>query len=106
MTYDNQLQAYVFNNTNALVPAKNSIYIIYTEATRRNFRYNPEIKQFRQMKAKHCDWTTRYLFCQDVIFNHMTDQTNYVKQGSNEQMLGKQHSVLQFQATDHDKSIG
>ena len=36
----------------------------------------------------------------------MTDQTNYVRQCSNEQMLDKQISDLRFQATDHDKIIG
>ena len=75
VTYDDQPQAYVFINTNTLVPAKNSMYIIFHEPHKRNFRYKPWISQFRQIKAEDCDWRTRYLLCQDVIFNQMTDQT-------------------------------
>ena len=44
VTYDDQLQAYVFINMKALVPAKNSMYIIFHEPTKRNFRYCPEIR--------------------------------------------------------------
>ena len=49
---------------------------------------------------------TRYLVCQDVSFNQITDQTNYVRPGSNEQMLDKEISDLRFQDPDYDKIIG
>ena len=88
VTYDDQLQVYVFTDTNALVLAQTSMYIIFHETTKTNFRYNPEIRQFRQVMAAECDWTTRYLLCQDVIFHQMTDQINYVRQSRNEQMPG------------------
>ena len=83
VTYDDQLQAYVFINTNALVPAENSMYIIFCETTKRNFRYTLEIRQLRQIKAEDYAWTTRFLLCQDVIFNQMTDQTMLGKVGMN-----------------------
>ena len=89
MTYDEQLQAYVFTDTNAVVPAETSMYVIFHEPTKRNFRYNPEIRQYRQIRTEECEWTTRYLLYQDVIFYQITDQTNYVRQGRNEQMPGK-----------------
>ena len=54
VTYDDQLQAYVFVDTRTLVPAENSMYIIFPETTKRNIRYNLEIRQFRQSKAEDC----------------------------------------------------
>ena len=89
VTYDEQLQAYVFTDTNAAISAETSMYIIFHEPTKQNLRYNPEIRKFRQVRVEECDWTTRYLLCQDVIFHQMTDQTNYVKQGRNGQMPNK-----------------
>ena len=80
------------------------MYFIFHEPTERNFGKNPMIRQFRQIEAEDCEWMTRYLLCQDVILNQMTDQTNYVRQGNNEQMLDKQ--ISNFQAPDHDKIIG
>ena len=35
MTYDEQLQVYVFTNTNAGVSAKGSMYVIFHEPTER-----------------------------------------------------------------------
>ena len=75
ITYDEQLQAYVF--TDALIPAETSMYNIFHETTKRIFRYNPEIGKFRQVKVEECDSTTRYMLCQHVIFHQMTSQTNY-----------------------------
>ena len=91
VTYDDQLQACVSINTNTLVPAKNIMYIIFHEPTNRYFRYNLKIRQFRQIKTKDCDRTNRYLLCQDVIINQMTDQTNYVRQGKNEKNARKRN---------------
>ena len=59
VTYDEQILAYVFTDTNALIPAETRMCIIFCEPTKRNFRYNPEIRQFRQVRAEKCDWTTR-----------------------------------------------
>ena len=84
----------VFTNTNAVVLHKNSIYIIFHGPSKRNFRYIPETRQFKQIQENDCDWTTRYLLCQYVIFNQMTNQTTYVRQGSNEQMISKQFNDL------------
>ena len=64
------------------------------------------IRQFSQIEAVDCEWMTRYLLCQDGIFNQMTDHTNYVKQGNNDQILDKQIIDLRFQAPDHDNIIG
>ena len=50
--YDEQLQAYVFTDTNTLIQEETIMYIICHETTKRNFRYNPEIRQFRQVKAE------------------------------------------------------
>ena len=66
-----------------MVPAETSMYMIFHEPAKRNFRYNSEIKQFRQVRAEEHDWTTRYLLCQDVIFHQVTDQSSYVRQGRN-----------------------
>ena len=38
VTYGKQLQAYVFTDSNAKVPAKNSMYVIFHEPTNRYFR--------------------------------------------------------------------
>ena len=69
VAYGDELQAYVFVDTRALVPTENSMYVILHEPTKWNFRYTPMIRQFRQIEAEDCEWTTRYLLCQDVIFN-------------------------------------
>ena len=61
VTYDEQLQAYVFTDNNALVLVETGLSIIFHEPTRRNFRYNPKTRQFRQVRVEECDWTTRYL---------------------------------------------
>ena len=105
VTYDDHLPAYVFINTNELVPSENSMYIIFHETMKGSFRYNPEIREFRPIKAEDGDWTTRYLLCQDVIFNQITDLSNYVRLGRNEQTPGKQISDLWFQAPGHDQII-
>ena len=52
VTYDKQLQVYVFTATNALILAETSMYIIFHEPTKRNLRYNPEIRQFRQVRGE------------------------------------------------------
>ena len=59
------------------------MYVIFHEPTKRKFRYNPEIRQFRQGRAEECNWTSRYLLCQDVIFHQMTDQIIHIRQGRN-----------------------
>ena len=106
VTYDGQLQANVFPDTNALVLAEKSMCIIFHEQRKRNFRYNPDIRQFRQVRAEECHWTNRYLLCQDVTIHQIIDQTNYVRQGRNEQMPDKQISDLLFQAPDYDQITG
>ena len=63
VTYDEQLQAYVFTDSNALITAETSMYIICHEPTKENIRYNPEIRYFRQVRAEECDWAVRYLLC-------------------------------------------
>ena len=60
VTYDVQLQAYVFIDINATVPAVIGEYVIFHEHTNM-FRYNLIINQFKWTKAKDCDWTTRSL---------------------------------------------
>ena len=86
--YDEQLQAYVFTDTNALFQWKLAC-TLFPLANKRNFRYNPETKQFRPVRAEECDWTVRYLVFQDVIFHQMTDLTNCVRQGRIIQMPAK-----------------
>ena len=103
VTYDDQLQAHLFTDTNTLVPVETSMYLIFHKPTKWNFTCNPEIRQFRQIRTEECDWTTRYLLCQDVIFHQMTDHTNYVRQGRNEQIPSKQICHLWFQVPHHDQ---
>ena len=69
VTYGEQLQAYIFTDNNALVLVETSMYIIFHELTKRNCRYNPKTRQFRQVRKEEYDWTMRYLSCQDVIFH-------------------------------------
>ena len=52
VTYDEELQEYVFPYTNALVLAETSMYVIFHELTKRHFRYNGEVRQFRQVRAE------------------------------------------------------
>ena len=80
VTYDEELQAYIFVDTNARVPADGCMYVISHEPTNRYFRYNTTINQFKLNNPSDHDWTTQYLLCRDYIFHQMTDQTNYVKE--------------------------
>ena len=43
VTYDKQLQAYVFTDNNAPVPVESGMYIIFHEPTRTNFRCNQKL---------------------------------------------------------------
>ena len=106
VTYDKQLQAYVFTDTNAFIPTETSMDGIFNSPTKRNFRYNPEIRKFREVKPEECDWTTRYLLCQDVILHQMAEQTDNVRQGRNGQMPNKWINDLWFKAPVHDWIIG
>ena len=49
---------------------------------------------------------TRYLLCQDVIFNKMTDKLTMLGKVVMKQKLDKQINDFRFQAPDHDKIIG
>ena len=104
MTYDEQLQAYVFTYTKAIVPAKNYMYVIFHEPIKKKFyfKYNPLIRQLRLIGAKDCDWTTRCLLCKELIFNQMTDQTNYVRQNRTELEL----DYDQITGQRHDSYVG
>ena len=68
VTYDEQLQAHALTDTKALIPAENSMYIIFHEPTKRNFRWNPEIRQCRQARAEECDWTTSICYAKMLSF--------------------------------------
>ena len=85
VTYDEQLQEYVFTGNNALVPAETIMYVIFHEPTRRIFRYDPKSRQLKQVRVEKCAWTTRYLLCQDVIFHQGTSEIDDVTLGRNEQ---------------------
>ena len=74
-----ELQANVFVDTNARVPAEGCRYIIFHGPTKRYFRYNPTIDQCNLTNARDCNRTTQYVLCKDNIFHQITDQTNYVK---------------------------
>ena len=85
VTHDKQLQAYIFTDNNELVLVETSIYVIFHEPNRRNFRYNPKTMQFRQVRVEECDWTTRYLLYQDIIFHQVPGKTNHVRKNRNGQ---------------------
>ena len=51
VTYDEQLQEYVFADNSALVLVETRIYIIFHEPTRRNFRYDPKTRHFKQVRV-------------------------------------------------------
>ena len=108
MTYDEQLQAYVFIDTNARLPAEGSMYVIFHESTKRYFRYIPTIKQFKLTKAKDHNWTTRYLLCKDLIFNQMKGKTSYVRQSRIElkqgydQMTSQRHDFYDPDAMQNE----
>ena len=80
VTYDEELWACVFADTNARGPAEGCMYIILHGPTRRSFRYNLTVDQFNLTNTKDHNWTTQYILCKDYIFHQMTDQNNYVKQ--------------------------
>ena len=69
VTFDEQLQAFIFVDTNARAPAEGCMYVIFHEPTKRYFRYSPTINQLKLTNARDLDWTTRYLLCSDYIFS-------------------------------------
>ena len=72
ITYDDQKQAYVFVENNAIVPLENNMYIFYHEPTKRSFQYNQNTKQFKQMSLHEYGWSMRHFLCQDMIFHRIT----------------------------------
>ena len=56
--HSEELQAYVFVDTNTRVPAEGCMDVIFHGPTERYFRYNPRIDQFDLTNARDCDWTT------------------------------------------------
>ena len=98
VTHDEHLQAYIFTDNSALVLVETSMYIIFHELTKRNFRYNLKTRQFRRVRVEECDWATRCLLCQDVIFHQVTGKANYVRQDKNGQTPLKLVSDLWFKA--------
>ena len=80
VTYIEELQAYVFVDTNARVLAEGYMFVIFDGPTKRYFRYNLTVDQFNLTNAKDHNWTTQYLICKDNIAHQVTEETNYVKQ--------------------------
>ena len=68
-TYGEELQAYAFVDTNARVPAEGCMYVIFHEPTKRYFRYNTTINQFKLTNAQDCGWNTQYLLCTDYVYH-------------------------------------
>ena len=56
--YNEELQAYVFVDTNARVPAEGCMHVIFHGPAKRYFRYNPTIDQFNLTNARDHNWTT------------------------------------------------
>ena len=61
VTCDELLQTYIFTDNKTVVPVETSMYVVFHEPTRRNFRYNPKTLQFRQIRVEECDSTARYI---------------------------------------------
>ena len=57
LTYDEELQLYIFVDIKARVPAEGHMYVIFHEPTKRNFRYNTTVNQFKLTSVRDCNWT-------------------------------------------------
>ena len=55
VTYDEQLQTYIFVDTYARAPIEGCMYGIIHEATKRYFRYKPTVNQFKLTNARDHD---------------------------------------------------
>ena len=75
VAYKKQKQAYIFVENNAVVPLDNSNCVIFLEPTKQCFRYNHQTMQLAQVGLDECNWSVRYLLCQDIIL-HQTVATN------------------------------
>ena len=60
VTFDEQLQAYVFTDTNALILAENQhVHVIFAMNQQKEILdIIQRLRQFRQVRAEECDWTT------------------------------------------------
>ena len=58
-----------------LVPVENSNYIIFYDPIKQCFRYDHQTIHLSQVRWEKCNWSTRYLLCQDDIL-HQTMGTN------------------------------
>ena len=54
-----------------LVPLENSNYVLFHEPTRHCFRYKHHTIQLSQVRYDDCNWSMRYLWCQDDILHQM-----------------------------------
>ena len=58
---------HIFVENNVLVPLENHNYVIFHEPTKCCFRYSHQTMQLSQFRCNECNWSVRYLLCQDVI---------------------------------------
>ena len=64
-----QKEANVFVENSSLVPIEKSNFVSFYEQTKYNFRYDQQSMWLNQVRCDECNWSMRYLLCQDVILN-------------------------------------
>ena len=74
-----QSSIFVLEN-NALVPPKSTNYVFFHEPRKWCFRYDHQTMWLSQVGWDECNWSTKYLLCQDVILYQTVDTIDNVKQ--------------------------
>ena len=69
VAYNKQRWAHAFVENNALAPLEKSKDVIFHEPTKLCFRYRHQTMQFSQVICDECNWSFRYVLCQDVILH-------------------------------------
>ena len=103
ITYDDQKQTYIFVANNTLVPLENNMYIIFHEPNKKKFQYDQKTMQFKQTCLHECEWSTRYLLCQDVSVCRITGVNYNTRQG---QTLDYTDQPMKQKIHDHTNTQG
>ena len=105
------------------------MYKIFTEATNRSFQYSQKTRKLKQTSLHECEWSMRYLLCQDVIFHRIIcvndcerqrETPNYIPQqmkqkkamtmkrpqGRDEHVSNRQYSTLWVEVQNEDTETG
>ena len=96
------MQVYVFIENSALVPPEKSNFVIFHEPTKCCFRYDQQTMSLIQVRCDGCNWSTRYLLCQDVILHQTVGINDGFRQHEQERSMKCICTIVTLKDTDQN----